>query len=249
LDVSIIDEKPKNRPQIETAIISLDKITQIYAAIDRAVAKGEKIFWICPLVDEIEENPIGNVEERFIEFSKRFGEDRVLAIHGKMKSEKKDEIMGQFKEGDFNILIATTVIEVGIDIPQATVIFIENAENFGLSQLHQLRGRVGRGNKKSYNILLCKKYLGKISRKRLEIIKSSSDGFAIAKKDLEIRGAGKVFGKDQSGFFANKIADFNLDWDLFELAKKNVEQLLIIDDGFYKEEKYQNLLKIFYNDL
>jgi ATP-dependent DNA helicase RecG len=249
LEVSVIDEKPKNRPPITTAIISLEKTAEIYSAIDRAIAKKEKIFWICPLVDEVEENPKANVEKKYAEFCQRFGEDKVLAIHGKMKGDKKDDIMSQFKEEDFSILIATTVIEVGIDIPQATVIFIENAENFGLSQLHQLRGRVGRGTQKSYNILLCKKNLGEISRKRLGIIKNSNNGFEIAKKDLEIRGSGKVFGKDQSGFFANKIADFNLDWDLFELAKKNVEQLFAVNKEFYKEEKYQNLLKLFYDDL
>ena len=249
LEVSVIDQKPQNRPEITSSIICLDKINQIYDAIDRAIAKKEKIFWICPLVDEVEENPKSNVEEKFIEFCQRFGDDKVLAIHGKLKSDKKDQIMRQFKDEDFSILIATTVIEVGIDIPQATVIFIENAENFGLSQLHQLRGRVGRGHKKSYNILLCKKYLGNIARKRLEIIKNSNDGFEIARKDLEIRGAGKIFGKNQSGFFANKIADFNLDWDLFELAKKNVDQLFLEDKNFHQQQKYQNLLKIFYSDI
>ena len=201
LEVSVIDEKPKNRPAITTAVISLDKTAEIYSAIDRAMAKKEKIFGFAPLVDEVEENPKANVEKKYEEFCQRFGKDKVLAIHGKMKSDKKDDIMRQFKEEDFSILIATTVIEVGIDIAQATVIFIENAENFGLSQLHQLRGRVGRGTRKSYNILLCKKNLGEISRKRLDIIKNSDDGFEIAKKDLEIRGCWQGFWQRSEWFF------------------------------------------------
>ena len=234
-DISILDEKPKNRQKIETLIMSQEKTDEVHEAVKRAVLRGEKIYWICPEIDSREmtidsaEWPVASgqtlrtVKEKYGKLVKIFGEEKIGLLHGKMKEKEKEKMMDDFAFGDLKILVATTVIEVGIDVPSATIIIIENAENFGLSQLHQLRGRVGRSDKKSFCILLYGKTLGINGRKRLNILRQSNDGFFIAEEDLKMRGSGELLGIKQSGFPEFKIADLSCDSDLLKIARKNAE--------------------------
>jgi ATP-dependent DNA helicase RecG len=252
MDISILNEKPKNRQEIETLVMSEKKIEEIYQAVKRAASRGEKIYWICPAIEpstdlEIEaEQTMSNVKEKFAELSKIFGEKSVALLHGKMKESEKDKVMKDFANpsGELRLLVATTVIEVGIDVPEATVILIENAENFGLSQLHQLRGRVGRSDKKSFCILLYGKKFGENQRHRLNILRQSNDGFFIAEEDLKIRGSGELLGTKQSGFPEFKIANLMLDSDLLKIANKQA-RLIFNDDPKLKNPIYQKLLHLF----
>ena len=241
MDISTLDEKPKNRQKIETLVMSAKKIDEIHEAMKRAVSRGEKIYWICPAIEESEEMELVSVKKKFEELAKVFGEKNVGLLHGKMKEKEKEKVMAEFinADGALKILVSTTVVEVGIDAPDATIILIENAENFGLSQLHQLRGRVGRSDKKSFCILLYGERLGANGRRRLNILRESDDGFFIAEEDLKMRGSGEFIGTKQSGFPEFKIANLNFDSDLLKIAHKNSEP---IQAG---EEKYQNLLQLF----
>ncbi len=255
-DISILDEKPKNRQKIDTSIMSQERQEEIFAGIKRAMDRGEKIYWICPLIEESddeskreqqEERSLKTATKRFEELSKIFGQEKVGLIHGKMKNNEKDRVMKEFKEGDLQILVATTVIEVGVDVPDATVMVIENAENFGLSQLHQLRGRVGRSDKKSYCILLYGKRFGKIARQRLSIMRESNDGFYIAEEDLKLRGSGEMLGVRQSGMAELRIASLESDIDLLRMASLRAKEILEQDSTLTKETsaKYRALLQLF----
>ncbi len=262
MDISILKEKPKNRQKIETLIMSENKIDEVYQAMKRAVLQGEKIYWICPAIEEMDEETLKNLQsfhskklvsakEKFKELSGIFGEAMVGLIHGKMKETEKEKSMLEFTNGDKKILVATTVIEVGIDVSDATIILIENAEHFGLSQLHQLRGRVGRSDKKSFCILIYGEKLGANSRQRLNILRESNDGFFIAEEDLKMRGSGDLLGTRQSGFPEFKIADLGIDADLLKIAHKNAEVILLNDEKLESPESYKfhDLLKLFdYDD-
>ena len=218
MNVSLLKSKPKNRLPIITTITSNSKKDQIIESLNKKTEEGQKIYWVCPLIDKndksLEDEDIAvlaNVMERYEEIEKAYP-GMVGILHGKMKPLEKDKIMQSFKSGEINILIATTVIEVGIDVPDATLIVIENAEKFGLAQLHQLRGRVGRGVLQSYCMLMYNpKRLSAMSRKRLEIMRNSNDGFYIAEQDLVLRGGGEILGTKQSGepnfFFADLARD------------------------------------------
>ncbi|MFT6219931.1 MAG: ATP-dependent DNA helicase RecG [Rickettsiales bacterium] len=250
MDISSLNEKPKNRLPIDTRVISQSKEDGVLEAISRSVEKGEKIYWICPLIEESEENPqpeggLNNVTDRFTQFEKLFGKEKVDLIHGKMKEKEKDQIMNNFISGNTQILVATTVIEVGIDVSDATVIIIENPENFGLSALHQLRGRVGRGEKQSFCILLYGRKLGENGKKRLSIMKNSTDGFFIAEEDLKLRGSGQMIGTRQSGLAEYKIANLNSDLDLVKIAHRQAQFLLEKDLSDDEKRKIKTLLKIF----
>ncbi len=250
MDISILSEKPKNRQKIETLVISEKKLAEVYQAMKRAVARGEKMYWICPMIEENAEINLTDVTKKYKELTEIFGEKDVALIHGKMKEREKEKIMLQFIEGEAKILVATTVIEVGIDVPDATIILIENAENFGLSQLHQLRGRVGRSSKKSFCILLYGEKFGATARKRLGFLRESNDGFFIAEEDLKLRGSGDLLGTKQSGFPEFRIADFNFDSDLLKIAHKNAQVILNADSDLKmpQSRKYQDLLKLFHYD-
>ncbi len=256
MDISILVEKPKNRQEIETLIMSAKKIHDVHESLKRAASRGEKIYWICPVIEEnIEENDeIGliSAKKKFAELAEIFGEKNVALLHGKMKESEKEKIMAEFAQpgGSLKILVATTVIEVGIDIPDATIILIENAENFGLSQLHQRRGRVGRSEKKSFCILLYGEKYGVKGRQRLNILRQSNDGFFIAEEDLRMRGSGELLGTKQSGFPEFKIADLNFDSDILKIAHKNAQLILHQDLNLQTpaSQKYQNLLKLFSYD-
>lgn len=261
MDISLLNEKPKNRQAIETLIISAKKIETIYESIQRAIAKGDKIYWICPAIEEelIDENTdmeklhgLASARDKYVKLSQIFDSESVGLIHGKMKESEKEKIMQEFikSDGALKILVATTVIEVGIDVPDATIIIIENAEHFGLSQLHQLRGRAGRGEKKSYCILVYGVKFGVNGRKRLGILRDSNDGFFIAEEDLKMRGSGELLGTKQSGFPEFRMADLNVDNDLLNIAHKNAEVILQKDVKLLEVEsqKYRDLLKLFNYD-
>jgi ATP-dependent DNA helicase RecG len=231
MDVSRITEKPSNRKPITTIAAPISRIDELYASVKRALEKDEKIYWICPLVEESEKINLANVTARFEHLQKNFG-DVVGLVHGKMKEAEKAEILQKFLAGQIKILVATTVIEVGIDVPDATVIFIENADKFGLSQLHQLRGRVGRGKKASSCVLL---YDGKpttTAQARLKILKESNDGFFIAEEDLNLRGGGEVLGTKQSGDINFRFAELPTHTNLLIEARKDAREILNSDPNF-----------------
>ncbi|MDR1333259.1 MAG: ATP-dependent DNA helicase RecG [Holosporales bacterium] len=196
--VSAITEKPAGRSEIITKIIPISRALTVVESIRRATESGQKVYWVCPLIEENEKLQYMCVMNRFEALKASLG-DGVEMLHGKQKASEKQAIFERFKEGDCNLLVSTTVIEVGVDVPSATVIIVENAEKFGLAQLHQLRGRVGRGNVQSYCILLYDPRLSEVARKRLTTIRESSDGFYIAEQDLLLRGGGEIFGTKQSG--------------------------------------------------
>ncbi len=252
MDISLLTEKPRDRINIDTRLKPMTKINEVYTGIERAIIKGEKIYWICPLIEESEQLNFSNVLEKFEIFKERFGQEKVAIIHGKLKNQEKDDIMTEFskKDSKIQILLATTVIEVGIDVKDATIIVIENSEKFGLSQLHQLRGRVGRSDQQSYCILLYSYALSETGRKRLEIMKNCFDGFKVAQEDLNIRGSGKLLGTKQSGLPDYIFANLIFHRDIFEISHKNAQLILNKNPGLkgLGGQNIINLLKIFKYD-
>ena len=198
MDVSELREKPAGRQPIDTRALPLDRLSEVIDAVARALDDGRRVYWVCPLVEESETTDLAAAEERFKALKKRFG-DTVELVHGQMRAADKDRAMARFAEGTARILVATTVIEVGVDVPEASVMVIEHAERFGLAQLHQLRGRVGRGSERSICLLLYKGPLGDTAKARLAILRETNDGFRIAEEDLRLRGEGDVLGTRQSG--------------------------------------------------
>ncbi|EYS92009.1 ATP-dependent DNA helicase RecG [Bartonella bacilliformis str. Heidi Mejia] len=234
MDVSKITEKPIGRQPITTATLPLERINELIERIASALEKGEKLYWICPLVEESTALQLTSIESRFATLYEQFG-DCVGMIHGKMPTNEKDAAMASFKCGETRILVATTVIEVGVDIPDASIIVIEHAEHFGLSQLHQLRGRVGRGEKKSSCILLYKGPLTKTAAARLNIMRSTEDGFIIAEEDLRLRGEGELLGTRQSGMPEFHIANLAVHSDLLSMARKDARLFLQRDTTLSSE--------------
>ncbi len=220
LDVSVIDELPPGRKPIQTIWKSSKKKPEIYAAIQRQLEAGRQVYIVCPLIEESEKIDLLDAETLYKKISTEiFPQFKSELLHGKMKTAEKDKIMQRFKDGDTKILVSTTVIEVGIDVPNATVMMIEHAERFGLSQLHQLRGRVGRGSEKSYCYLIGYQPISSEGRERLSTMQATNDGFAIAEKDLEIRGPGDFFGTAQSGMPNFKHANIVRDQGLLKQAR------------------------------
>ena len=205
MDVSELREKPAGRQPIDTRIIPLSRIDEVEDAVGRALDEGQRAYWVCPLVDESEKIDLAAAEARFEELREKFGE-AVDLVHGRMKGADKDAAMARFAAGETQLLVATTVIEVGVDVPEATIMVIEHAERFGLAQLHQLRGRIGRGPGHSTCLLLYKAPLGETAKARLAILRETEDGFRIAEEDLRLRGEGDVLGTRQSGLPGFHIA-------------------------------------------
>ncbi|UFS78098.1 ATP-dependent DNA helicase RecG [Tardiphaga sp. 37S4] len=230
MDISELREKPAGRQPIETRTMSASRLQEVIDGIGRAVDNGKLIYWIVPLVEESEmDGPkLTNAEERFESLQQRFG-DKVGIVHGRMKGTEKDAAMARFAAGETQILVATTVVEVGVDVPAATIMVIENAERFGLAQLHQLRGRIGRGSEASTCLLLYREPLGEIATKRLKVIKDSTDGFRIAEEDLKLRGEGDVLGTRQSGMPGFRIARSEVHAQLITQARD--EALRILQDN------------------
>lgn len=237
LDVSIIDELPPNRKKVETVAVKENMTDRINAFVKKNIDEGRQIYIVCPFVEENEEMDIKAVETLSKKYKQEIFKDyKVEMLHGKMKAKDKERIMQEFKNNEINVLISTTVIEVGVDVPNANIMIIENAERFGLAQLHQLRGRVGRGEYQSYCIL---KYNGNSSiiRQRMQTMTDTDDGFKIAEKDLELRGSGEFFGTKQHGLPEFKVA--NLFEDIPVL--KQVQELAIkIEQTDSKLEKEEN---------
>ena len=225
MDATAIREKPPGRKPITTRIVPLERLDDVVDAARRVLARGEQVYWVCPLVEENDVLPVTAVESRYAELRGIFG-DRVGMVHGKMAPAQKDAVMTAFYEGALSLLIATTVIEVGVDAPNATVIVIEHAERFGLAQLHQLRGRVGRGGKAGACLLLYKGPLGETAKARLKILRETEDGFRIAEEDLRLRGAGDVLGAAQSGLPRFRLADLNAHGELLKTARDDVRLIL-----------------------
>jgi ATP-dependent DNA helicase RecG len=205
MDISELREKPPGRQPIDTRAIPLSRLEEVEDAVGRGLLEGKRAYWVCPLVDESEKSDLAAAQARFEELRKKFGE-QVDLVHGRMKGTEKDAAMERFAAGETQLLIATTVIEVGVDVPEATIIVIEHAERFGLAQLHQLRGRIGRGSGASTCLLLYKAPLGETAKARLAILRQTEDGFRIAEEDLRLRGEGDVLGTRQSGFPGFQIA-------------------------------------------
>lgn len=236
LDISVIDELPANRLPIKNCVVDTGYRYKAYRFMEKQVAEGRQCYVICPMVEESEAMEAENVTDyaRTLREELR-GNIRVEALHGKMKQSQKDEIMEAFAENEIQILVATTVIEVGINVPNATVMMVENAERFGLAQLHQLRGRVGRGEFQSYCIFMSGSKT-KETKKRLEILNQSNDGFFIANEDLKLRGPGDLFGIRQSGLMDFRIGDVFQDADILRLANDAVKEILAEDPGLVMEK-------------
>ncbi len=228
LDVSRLTEKPAGRQPVDTRTISLSRLGEVVAAVDRAVQQGARVYWVCPLVEESEAMDLAAAEERFTQLSSRFP-GCVGLVHGRMKGAEKDAAMADFTEGRIKILVSTTVIEVGIDVPEATVMTIEHAERFGLAQLHQLRGRIGRGTAASSCLLLYASPLTETARARLKILRATDDGFRIAEEDLRLRGAGELLGTRQSGLPEFRLADLAVHGELLAAARDDARLILSRD--------------------
>ena len=226
MDISIINEMPPGRKSIITKIFSSEKRNQILDTINQNCLSGNQVYWVCPLIEESETLQLETAEQTFQDLSNYFVNHKVGLIHGRLPSNEKKEIMEEFKKNIIKIIVATTVIEVGVDVPNATLMVIENAERMGLSQLHQLRGRIGRGDKKSICILLYQKKLSDIAKRRLKIIYENIDGFKIAEEDLKLRGPGELLGLRQSGLPSLRIADLDRDQELLSIAKSDADLLL-----------------------
>ncbi|MDC3402058.1 ATP-dependent DNA helicase RecG [Alphaproteobacteria bacterium] len=227
MDVSKITEKPPGRKPIETHVMSMDRYAEVKASLARLLSRGERAYWVCPLVAESELIDLTTAEERFADLKETYG-DQVGLVHGQMPNAEKDRVMEAFKTGEISVLVATTVIEVGVDVPEATGMIIEHAERFGLAQLHQLRGRVGRGDSASNCLLLYRGPLGEIAKARLNIMRETQDGFRIAEEDLRLRGSGEVLGLRQSGLPNFRLA--NLDEHAHLLPAVHDDARLILQE-------------------
>lgn len=226
MDVSVLDEKPPGRQPIQTVMVSDERISEVVERLRKAVHEGKQAYWVCPLVDESEILDLTAAEERFKHLRAALGEGVVGLVHGQMPPAEKDAAMKAFQNGETQILVATTVIEVGVDVPKATIMVIERAEIFGLAQLHQLRGRVGRGSEASTCLLLYQSPLSESGTKRLTVMRETNDGFRIAETDLEMRGAGDLIGTAQSGVPRFRIADMESQAHLMQIAQTDARKLL-----------------------
>lgn len=235
LSVSNITEKPANRKPIKTSVLPINRVQEVHEALKRILERKEKVYWVCPLIEESEKLDLGHADARYKALKKVF-KDKVGLLHGRMKNEEKEQIMQQFRDGDVQILVATTVIEVGVDVPEATVMVIEHAERFGLSQLHQLRGRVGRSHMESSCLLLYDTPLSDTGKKRLSVMRDTEDGFKIAEADLKIRGSGDVLGTRQSGLPDFKFVDYAHHLPMIAEAQQLANRL-VERDPFLKSDQ------------
>ncbi|NDH01888.1 MAG: ATP-dependent DNA helicase RecG, partial [Marivivens sp.] len=229
MDVSVLDEKPPGRTPVQTALVSTQRMDEVVDRLRRAVAEGRQAYWVCPLVEESEVSDMTAAEERFKRLRAAFGDGVVGLVHGQMPPSEKDTAMARFVAGETKVLVATTVIEVGVNVPNASIMVIERAESFGLAQLHQLRGRVGRGSAASTCLLMYQPPLTESGKRRLEILRETEDGFRISEEDLAIRGAGDMIGTAQSGLPRFRIADLERQAALMQTAQADARKLLLDD--------------------
>ena len=249
MDITRLTGKPHGRKPIETRVMPMEKLDQVFEGLARAISQGKRAYWVCPLVEESDLIDKTAAEARFADLQRRFG-DQVGLVHGRMKGAEKDTVMSRFKSGEFSILVSTTVIEVGVDVPEASIMIIENAERFGLAQLHQLRGRVGRGTDASSCVLLYQGVLGEIAAARLKTMRETEDGFIIAEEDLRLRGSGEVLGTRQSGVASFRLADLSQHADLLQTARDDAGLILQSDPHLTgtRSEALRTLLYLFERD-
>ena len=240
MDVSKITEKPSKRKKILTLSKPENKINELYSYIKKLIKEKNQVFWVCPLIEESSFLDYSSAKKKFDIINGKFPND-VGLIHGALDSDERENILKKFLKNEISILVSTTVIEVGIDFPNANLIIIENSNKFGLAQLHQLRGRVGRGEKQGICILLFKEGLSKNAIKRIKILKESDDGFFIAEEDLRLRGFGDLIGYQQSGIKNFRFADPIIHEDLFKLAEEYIKNI----QSNVNQKKYSFLLKLF----
>jgi len=241
MDTSIIREKPKHRKEIKTYSKIENKIPDVINFVKKQISLNNQVFWVCPLIEESKKLDHQSSVERYLNLKKIF-KNRIGLLHGSLNKVEKEKILIKFLNKEIDVLVSTTVIEVGIDFPNANLIIIENANKFGLSQLHQLRGRVGRGNKESFCILLLKSSLSENAKKRIKILKETNDGFKISEEDMKLRGYGDLLGFKQSGIQSFRLADPILNEDLFMLAEKEVKKIEKNNENY---SKYNSLLKLY----
>ncbi|MDD3030241.1 MAG: ATP-dependent DNA helicase RecG [Alphaproteobacteria bacterium] len=245
MDVSRLTEKPAGRQKIDTRVIDMTRLDDVIQGIKRQTAAGAQVYWVCPLIEESENSDLAAATERAALLKPFLGNEAVGLVHGRMKSAEKDAAMQAFAEGKLKVLVATTVIEVGVDVPAASVMVVEHAERFGLAQLHQLRGRVGRGQEKSHCLLLYQAPLGTMAKARLTLLRETDDGFLIAEEDLRLRGAGELLGTRQSGLRLFRLADLTRDSDLLAMAHQDAAAVLA-KDPLLESERGQALRVLLY---
>jgi ATP-dependent DNA helicase RecG len=250
MDVSRLTEKPAGRKPIDTRVMPVERLGELLDAVERRLHADARVYWVCPLVEESELVDLAAAEERHAQLAQRFGAARVGLIHGRQKPSERDRTMERFASGELRVLVATTVIEVGVDVPEATVMVVEHAERFGLAQLHQLRGRIGRGEAASSCILLYAPPLSEGARARLQIMRETEDGFRIAEEDLRLRGAGEMLGTRQSGMPEFRLADMAAHGDLIEVARDDARLALERDPQLEspRGEAIRTLLYLFERD-
>jgi len=244
MDVSKITGRPPGRKPVETRVMSADRLDELISHLRTALDRGARAYWVCPLVEESEKIDLAAAQDRAVMLRQALGLNIGL-VHGKMKPAERDAAMLAFKTGETQLLVATTVIEVGVDVPEATIMVVEHAERFGLAQLHQLRGRVGRGNGKSSCILVWHEPLGETAKARLKTMRETDDGFVIAEEDLRLRGPGEMLGKRQSGMEEFRIADPAAHADLLAVAHDDA-RLILIRDPDLKSPRGQALRVLLY---
>jgi ATP-dependent DNA helicase RecG len=245
MDVSRLLDKPAGRQPVDTRVLPASKLGSIAEGVQRKLDEGARVYWVCPLVEESETLDLAAAEERFELLKGMFGQNSVGLVHGRMKGKDKDQVMADFQSGRISVLVATTVIEVGVDVPEATVMVVEHAERFGLAQLHQLRGRIGRGQGKSTCLLVYTPPLGEVANKRLKILRETEDGFVIAEEDLKLRGAGELLGTRQSGLPEFRMADLEAHADFLSMASDDAKMILQ-SDAELKTERGQALRTLLY---
>ncbi len=235
MDVSRLADKPAGRQTIDTRLVNMERLDEVIAGVKRAIAKGARAYWVCPLIEESEKSDLAAATDRAELLGRMLGANNVGLVHGRMPAEARDKAMAAFAAGQIKVLVATTVIEVGVDVKEATLMIVEHAERFGLAQLHQLRGRVGRGEGKSSCLLLYDAPLGEVAKARLTMLRETEDGFKIAEEDLRLRGPGEVLGLRQSGAREFRLADLARDGDLLEMASDDAKLILSRDAELQNE--------------
>jgi ATP-dependent DNA helicase RecG len=231
LDVSVIDELPPGRTPVQTVVVSDQRRDEVVERVRGACGQGRQAYWVCTLIEESEVLQAQAAEDTARQLQEGLAELSVGLVHGRLKADEKESVMAAFKSGELELLVATTVIEVGVDVPNASLMIIENAERLGLAQLHQLRGRVGRGEAVSHCLLMYHPPLGETARKRLNLMRDTNDGFEIARMDLEIRGPGEVLGTRQTGELQFRVADLLRHQELLEKAQSVADRLLTEHPG------------------
>jgi ATP-dependent DNA helicase RecG len=226
LDLSVLDELPPGRMPVKTVVMPAERRPELIERVRAACRSGRQAYWVCPLIEESEQLDAAAAEDTAAALGELLPELQIVLLHGRMKPQERERVMASFKRGEAQLLVATTVIEVGVDVPNASLMIIENAERMGLAQLHQLRGRVGRGDVESACVLMYRPPLGELARLRLAVLRDTNDGFVVARKDLELRGPGEVLGTRQTGLLQMRVADLIRDADLLPSVQRVAEEIM-----------------------